>query len=55
LADGMTLVPGIGGVLQWLTPILLDAVVGIVVGALVLAVVIGARNFLRRRRVESRS
>jgi hypothetical protein len=55
LADGMTSVPGIGGVLQWLTPILLDAVVGIVVGALVLAVVIGARNFLRRRRVESRS
>jgi predicted DNA repair protein MutK len=48
LADGMAPVPGIGGALQWLTPVLLDALVGIMVGALVLAVVSGARNFLRR-------
>jgi hypothetical protein len=53
LADGMVPVPGIGGALKWLTPLLLDAVTGIVVGALVLAVVNGARNFLRRKRVGS--
>jgi hypothetical protein len=47
LADGMALVPGIGGALQWLTPVLLDAVAGIMVGALVLAVVSGARRVIR--------
>ena len=49
LADGMAPVPGIGGALQWLTPILLDAVAGIMVGALVLAVVSGARRVIRPR------
>jgi hypothetical protein len=47
LADGMALVPGIGGAVQWLTPVLLDAVAGIMVGALVLAVVSGARRVIR--------
>jgi hypothetical protein len=55
LADGMASAPGIGGALQWLTPVLLDAVTGIMTGALVLGVVSGARNFLRRQRVGSRS
>jgi hypothetical protein len=47
LADGMGAAPGIGGVLQWLTLVLLDAVVGILAGALVLAVVSGARRVVR--------
>jgi predicted DNA repair protein MutK len=49
LADGMAPLPGIGGALQWLTPVLLNAAAGILVGALVLAVVSGARRAIRRR------
>jgi hypothetical protein len=47
LADGIGAAPGIGGVLQWLALVLLDAVVGILAGALVLAVVSGARRVVR--------
>jgi predicted DNA repair protein MutK len=47
LADGMAAAPGIGGVLRWLALVLLDAVVGILAGALVLAVVSGARRVVR--------
>ena len=50
LAGRMAFVPGIGDALRWLTPVVLDALVGIVVGALVLCVVSGARNLLRRQR-----
>jgi hypothetical protein len=49
LAGGMAAAPGIGGVLQWLAPVLLDAVSGILAGALVLAVVSGARRVIRPR------
>jgi len=49
-AARMASIPGIGDALHWLTPVLLDAVVGIMVGALVLAVVGGARHFFRRQR-----
>jgi hypothetical protein len=45
-AGGMAM-PGIGAALQWLAPLLLDAVAGILAGALVLAVVSGARRFIR--------
>jgi hypothetical protein len=46
LAGGMA-VPRISAALQWLAPLLLDAVAGILAGALVLAVVSGARRFIR--------
>jgi uncharacterized protein len=49
LTDGMAPLPGIGGALQWLTPVLLDAAAGILAGALVLAVVSGARRVIRPR------
>ena len=49
LAGGMSAAPGIGGALQWLAPVLLDAVSGILAGALVLAVVSGARRVIRPR------
>jgi hypothetical protein len=49
LADGMALLPGIGGALQWLTPVLLDAAAGVLAGALVLAVVSCARRVIRPR------
>jgi hypothetical protein len=49
LADGMAPVPVIGGALKLLTPVILDALAGLIVGALVLAVVSGARNVLRRQ------
>jgi hypothetical protein len=55
LADGAVPVPGIGGALKWLTPVLLDGLAGMVVGALMLAVVSGARNFLGPKKVGSRS
>ena len=45
--DGMAAAPGIGRMLQWLVLVLLDAVVGILAGALVLAVVSGARRVVR--------
>jgi len=47
LADGMAAAPGIGGALQWLVLVLLDAVAGILAGAVVLAVVSGARWVVR--------
>lgn len=47
LADGLAAAPGIGGALQWLALVLLDAVAGILAGALVLAVVSGARRVVR--------
>jgi predicted DNA repair protein MutK len=49
LADGVTAAPGIGGALQWLALVLLEAVAGILAGALVLAVVTGARRVIRLR------
>jgi uncharacterized protein len=47
LADSMAVAPRVGGALQWLALVLLDAVAGILVGALVLAVVSGARRVVR--------
>jgi uncharacterized protein len=52
LAQGMAAVPGVGAVLEVLAPVLADAVVGILAGALVLAVVSGAQRVLRPRPVE---
>jgi len=49
LADGMAPLPGIGGTLQWLTRVLLDAAAGILAGALALAVMSGARHVIRPR------
>jgi uncharacterized protein len=49
LADGVASLPGIGGALQWLTPVLYNAAAGILVGALALAVVSGARRVIRPR------
>jgi predicted DNA repair protein MutK len=49
LGNGMATVPGAGDVLNWTVPLLLDAVIGIVAGALVLAVVSGAQRVLRSR------
>lgn len=49
LTDGMAEVRGIGGAVQWLTPVLLDAVAGVLAGALVLAVVSGARRVTRSK------
>jgi predicted DNA repair protein MutK len=40
----MVPLPVIGSALQWLTPVMLDGVAGILAGALVLAVVSGARR-----------
>lgn len=45
-ADGMAPMPLIGGALQWLTPLMLNGVVGILAGALVLATVSGARRVI---------
>ena len=45
-ADGMVHLPAIGGALQWLTPLMLDGVAGILAGALVLAMVSGARHVI---------
>jgi hypothetical protein len=53
LADGMAPVPVIGGALQWLTPVMLDAVAGILAGALVLAIVSGVRRVIHPRRSAS--
>ena len=52
-ADGMAPVPVIGGALRWLTPVMLDGVAGILAGALVLAMVSGARRVVHPRRVRS--
>jgi hypothetical protein len=49
-AEGLALVPVIGGALQWLTPVMVDGVAGILAGALVLAMVIGARRIIDPRR-----
>jgi hypothetical protein len=49
LTDGLAEVRGIGGALQWLVRVLLDAVAGILAGALVLAAVSGARRVIRSR------
>jgi hypothetical protein len=49
LTDSMSPIPGIGGALQWATPVLLHAVAGILAGALVLGVVSGARRVIRPR------
>ncbi|HEY2547960.1 MAG TPA: DUF808 domain-containing protein [Candidatus Acidoferrum sp.] len=45
-AEGMAPVPVIGGALKWLAPVMLDGVVGILAGALVLAIVSGARRVI---------
>ena len=42
-------VPSVGGALAWLTPLLMDAVVGIVAGALVLAGVLLVKKMLGKR------
>ena len=52
-ADVMAPVPVIGGALQWLTPVMLDGVTGILAGALVLALVSGARRVIHPRRAAS--
>jgi predicted DNA repair protein MutK len=52
LAHGMAAVSGIGGILEFLAPILADAVVGIAAGAVVLGVVSGVQRVVRRRSVE---
>jgi uncharacterized protein len=49
LADSMASLPAIGGALQWLTPVVHNAAAGILAGALVLAVVSGARRVIRPR------
>jgi hypothetical protein len=52
-ADEMAPVPVIGGALQWLTPVMLDGLAGILTGALVLAMVSGARRVIHPRRAAS--
>ena len=49
LAERAGVPPGVGGVLQFATNPLLDAVVGIAAGALVFAVVTGVQRVLRPR------
>jgi hypothetical protein len=51
--DGMAPVPVIGGALRWLTPVMLDGVAGILAGALMLAMVSGARRVIHPRRMRS--
>ncbi|HEY2823691.1 MAG TPA: DUF808 domain-containing protein [Candidatus Acidoferrum sp.] len=46
LADATARVPGIGVVVQWLTPVLFEGVVGMLAGALVLALVSAARRVI---------
>jgi hypothetical protein len=46
LATTVVAVPAIGGALKWITPLFLDALAGILAGALVLAVISGARRAL---------
>lgn len=53
-ADGLAPVPVIGGALQWLTPVMLDGVAGMLAGALVLATVSGARRVIHPRRAASK-
>jgi predicted DNA repair protein MutK len=47
LSEGLAARPGIGGMLRLATSLLLDALVGVVAGALVLAVVNGVQRVLR--------
>jgi predicted DNA repair protein MutK len=49
LSEGLAARPGIGGMLRLATPLLLDALMGVVAGALVLAVVSGVQRVLRPR------
>jgi hypothetical protein len=49
LAAAMAAVPAIGVALKWITPLFLDAVAGILAGALVLAVISGAQRALHPR------
>jgi uncharacterized protein len=49
LSEGLAARPGIGGMLRLATPLLLDALIGVVAGALVLAVVNGVQRVLRPR------
>ncbi len=49
LAQGLAAIPGIGALLEFLAPVLVDAVVGIAAGALVLGVVSGVQRVLRPR------
>jgi hypothetical protein len=49
-ADEMAPMPVIGGALQWLIPVMLDGVAGILAGAVVLTIVSGARRVIRTRR-----
>jgi predicted DNA repair protein MutK len=52
MAHGMAALPGVGGAIAFLAPILLDGVVGIAAGALVLGVVSAVQRVLRPRTVE---
>jgi predicted DNA repair protein MutK len=52
--DGLAPVPVVGGALQWLTPVMLDGVAGMLAGALVLATVSGARRVIHPRRAASK-
>jgi predicted DNA repair protein MutK len=47
LTEGVAALPGVGGGLRFALPFLLDAVMGVVAGALVLAVVSGAQRVMR--------
>ena len=49
IAAAANRVPSVGGVLAWVTPLLLNAVVGIVAGALVLAGVMLVKKALGKR------
>jgi uncharacterized protein len=49
VAERISTVPVAGGVLGWTVPLLMDAVIGIIAGALVLAAVSGAQRLLRPR------
>jgi predicted DNA repair protein MutK len=49
LAQGVAVLPGVGGGLRVVLPLLLDVVIGVVAGAVVLAVVSGAQRVMRPR------
>jgi len=49
LTNGIAELRGIGGAARWLAPVLLDAVAGVLAGALVLAVVSGAQRVIRSK------
>ena len=48
LAGRMAVIPGIGPALEWLAPILVDALAGIAAGALVMGAVSGAKRSMQR-------